>query len=347
MATKDKHSALKTALNQLDKQFGVGTIMRLGDKPKAAVEVIPTGAINLDAALGIGGIPRGRITEIYGPEASGKTTLALHCVAESQKQDGVVAFIDVEHALDPVYAGNIGVDIENLLLSQPDGGEQALEIVETLVRSNAIDLIVIDSVAALVPRAEIEGNMGDTHVGLQARLMSQALRKLTSIISKSNTSVIFINQTRMKIGVPAYVNPETTTGGVALKFYSSVRMEVRRIGSIKQIGQGAEIVGNKTRVKIVKNKFAPPFKKVEVPIIFGVGISRFDLLVELAVEHDIVNRSGSWFAYGETKIGQGADKVKEFLLENEDILKEIEIKVKEALGLIKSSEDEVKDDKKD
>lgn len=347
MATKDKNSALKTALNQLDKQFGVGTIMRMGDKPDTSVAAIPTGALNLDAALGIGGIPRGRITEIYGPEASGKTTLALHCVAESQKQEGVVAFIDVEHALDPVYANNIGVDTENLLLSQPDGGEQALEIVETLVRSNAIDLIVIDSVAALVPRAEIEGNMGDSHVGLQARLMSQALRKLTSIISKSNTSVIFINQTRMKIGVPAYVNPETTTGGVALKFYSSLRLEVRRVGSIKQIGQGAEIVGNKTRVKIVKNKFAPPFKKVEFPIIFGKGISHFDLLVEIAVEHDIVIRSGSWFSYGEIKIGQGSEKVKDFLLENEEILQEIEIKVKEALGLIESSKDENKDDKKD
>ncbi|MBT4576683.1 MAG: recombinase RecA [Candidatus Cloacimonetes bacterium] len=347
MAVKDKNSALKTALTQLDKQFGAGTIMRMGDKPDSTVSAIPTGAINLDAALGIGGIPRGRITEIYGPEASGKTTLALHCVAESQKQDGVVAFIDVEHALDPVYAGNIGVDTENLLLSQPDGGEQALEIVETLVRSNAIDLIVIDSVAALVPRAEIEGSMGDTHVGLQARLMSQALRKLTGIISKSNTSVIFINQTRMKIGVPAYVNPETTTGGVALKFYSSLRMEVRRIGSIKQIGQGAEIIGNKTRVKIVKNKFAPPFKKVEFPIVFGKGISHFDLLVEIAVEHDIVNRSGSWFSYGEIKIGQGSEKVKEFLLENEDILNEIEIKVKVVLGLIESSEDETKDDKED
>ena len=347
MAAKDKNSALKTALTQLDKQFGAGTIMRMGDKPDSTVSAIPTGAINLDAALGIGGIPRGRITEIYGPEASGKTTLALHCVAESQKQDGVVAFIDVEHALDPVYAGNIGVDTENLLLSQPDGGEQALEIVETLVRSNAIDLIVIDSVAALVPRAEIEGSMGDHHVGLQARLMSQALRKLTGIISKSNTSVIFINQTRMKIGVPAYVNPETTTGGVALKFYSSLRMEVRRIGSIKQIGQGAEIIGNKTRVKIVKNKFAPPFKKVEFPIVFGKGISHFDLLVEIAVEHDIVNRSGSWFSYGEIKIGQGSEKVKEFLLENEDILNEIEIKVKVVLGLIESSEDETKDDKED
>lgn len=347
MAAKDKNSALKTALNQLDKQFGVGTIMRMGDKPDTSVAAIPTGAINLDAALGIGGIPRGRITEIYGPEASGKTTLALHCVAESQKQEGVVAFIDVEHALDPVYAAKIGVDTENLLLSQPDGGEQALEIVETLVRSNAIDLIVVDSVAALVPRAEIEGNMGDSHVGLQARLMSQALRKLTSIISKSNTAVIFINQTRMKIGVPAYVNPETTTGGVALKFYSSVRIEVRRVGSIKQIGQGAEIVGNKTRVKIVKNKFAPPFKKVEFPIVFGKGISHFDLLVEIAVEHDIVTRSGSWFSYGETKIGQGSEKVKDFLNENEEILQEIEIKVREVLGLIKSSEDEDKEDNQD
>ncbi|MCF7857754.1 MAG: recombinase RecA [Candidatus Cloacimonetes bacterium] len=347
MTAKDKHSALKTALNQLDKQFGVGTIMRMGDKPNDDVAAIPTGAINLDAALGIGGIPRGRITEIYGPEASGKTTLALHCVAESQKQDGVVAFIDVEHALDPIYAANIGVDTENLLLSQPDGGEQALEIVETLVRSNAIDLVVIDSVAALVPRAEIEGNMGDSHVGLQARLMSQALRKLTGIISKSKTAVIFINQTRMKIGVPAYVNPETTTGGVALKFYSSVRIEVRRIGSIKQIGQGAEIVGNKTRAKIVKNKFAPPFKKVEFPIVFGKGISHLDLLVETAVEYDIVNKSGSWFAYGDTKIGQGSEKVKDFLIENEKIKGEIETKVREALGLIKSSKDENKDVKKD
>jgi len=347
MAARDKNSALKTALSQLDKQFGVGTIMRMGDKPNIEVGVIPTGAINLDAALGIGGIPKGRITEIYGPEASGKTTLALHCVAEAQKQEGVVAFIDVEHALDPIYAANIGVDTANLLLSQPDGGEQALEIVETLVRSNAIDLIVIDSVAALVPRAEIEGNMGDSHVGLQARLMSQALRKLTGIISKSNTSVIFINQTRMKIGVPAYVNPETTTGGVALKFYSSVRIEVRRVGSIKQIGTGAEIVGNKTRVKIVKNKFAPPFKKVEFPIVFGKGISHLDLLVEIAVEHDIVVRSGSWFSYGETKIGQGSEKVKEFLLENENIKDEIELKVKQVLGLIESPENETEDNKED
>ena len=343
MAIKDKESALKTALNQLDKQFGIGTIMRLGDKPKITVKVIPTGAINLDAALGIGGIPQGRVTEIYGPEASGKTTLALHCVAEAQKKEGIVAFIDVEHALDPVYAGNIGVDTKNLLLSQPDGGEQALEIVETLVRSNAVDLIVIDSVAALVPKAEIEGEMGDTHVGLQARLMSQALRKLTAIIGKSNTSVIFINQTRMKIGVPAYVNPETTTGGVALKFYASVRLEVRRIGSIKKIGTEADIIGNNTRVKIVKNKFAPPFKKVEFPIIFGSGISHFDILINLAVEQDIIKKSGSWFSYNEMKIGQGTDRVKEFLIENQDILNEIETKVKTVLGLVKPSKDEGQD----
>jgi recombination protein RecA len=264
-------------------------------------------------------------------------------VAEAQKKEGIVAFIDVEHALDPVYASNIGVDTENLLLSQPDGGEQALEIVETLVRSNAIDLIVIDSVAALVPRAEIEGSMGDTHVGLQARLMSQALRKLTGIISKSNTSVIFINQTRMKIGVPAYVNPETTTGGVALKFYASVRMEVRRIGSIKKVGSDAEIIGNNTRVKIVKNKFAPPFKKVEFPIIFGKGISSIDILINIAVDKDIVKKSGSWFSYNETRIGQGSDKVKEFLAENPEILDEIETKVRAELGLKKSSENEDKD----
>ncbi len=343
MVTKDKNSALKTAMNQLEKQFGVGTIMRFGDKPKVKVGVIPTGAINLDAALGIGGIPKGRVTEIYGPEASGKTTLALHILAEAQKLEGVAAFIDVEHALDPVYAAKIGVDTENMLLSQPDGGEQALEIVETLVRSSAIDLIVIDSVAALVTRAEIEGSMGDTHVGLQARLMSQALRKLTSIISKSNTAVIFINQTRMKIGVPAYVNPETTTGGVALKFYSSVRIEVRRIGSIKKIGAEAEIVGNRTRIKIVKNKFAPPFKNVEVPIIFGQGISGLDILINIAAQNDIIKKSGSWFSYGDTKIGQGSEKVKEFLNENDEIMQEIDTKVRTVLGLIKSSEDEDKD----
>ncbi|MFO7897017.1 MAG: recombinase RecA [Candidatus Cloacimonadales bacterium] len=344
MAKKDKLSAIKAAMGQLDKQYGVGTIMRMGDKPKVDVEVIPTGAINLDAALGIGGLPKGRITEIYGAEASGKTTLALHAVAECQKKDGVVAFIDAEHALDPIYAKKIGVDTENMLLSQPDGGEQALEIVETLVRSNAIDLIVIDSVAALVPRAEIEGQMGDSHVGLQARLMSQALRKLTSIISKSNTAVIFINQTRMKIGVPAYVNPETTTGGVALKFYSSVRLEVRKAGSLKKVGAAAEIIGTTTRVKIVKNKFAPPFKKVEFPIIFGEGISHFEILINRAVDEDIIKKSGSWFSYGEIKIGQGIERVKSFLNENDKILSEIEQKVRESFGMIEKQEDESKDE---
>lgn len=339
MAGKDKNSALQTAIKQLDKQYGVGTLMRMGDKPNNQVDVIPTGAINLNAALGIGGIPRGRITEIYGSEASGKTTLALHIAAEAQKNEGVVAFIDAEHALDPIYAASIGVDTDNLLLSQPDGGEQALEIVETLVRSNAIDLIVVDSVAALVPKAEIDGSMGDSHVGLQARLMSQALRKLTGSINKSNTAVIFINQTRMKIGVPAYVNPETTTGGVALKFYASLRMEVRRIGSIKKVGAAEEIVGNKTKVKVVKNKFAPPFKTVEFPIIFGEGISNLDILIDLAVKDDIITKSGSWFSYGEIKIGQGSERVKVFLNENDDIFDEIERKVKETLGLADSKEE--------
>jgi recombination protein RecA len=335
MISKDKNSALKTAMSQLEKQFGIGTIMKLGEKPNIDVEVIPTGAISLDAALGIGGIPRGRICEIYGPEASGKTTIALHIVAEAQKQDGVVAFIDAEHALDPVYARNIGVDTDNLLISQPDGGEQALEIVETLVRSNAIDLIVVDSVAALVPRAEIEGSMGDSHVGLQARLMSQALRKLTGIISKTNTSVVFINQTRMKIGVPSYMNPETTTGGVALKFYASMRLEVRKIGSIKKVGVADEIIGNSTRVKIVKNKFAPPFKKVEFPIIFGVGISKIDIILDLAVNYKIVTKSGSWYSIGDTKLGQGAEKVKEFFNENPEKYAEIESKIREELGFKK------------
>lgn len=340
MAAKNKDIALKTALSQLEKQFGVGTIMRMGEKPQVKVGVISTGAINLDAALGIGGIPKGRITEIYGAEASGKTTLALHAVAEAQKAGGVVAFIDAEHALDPIYATTIGVDTENLLLSQPDSGEQALEITETLVRSNAIALIVIDSVAALVPKAEIEGNMGDTHVGLQARLMSQALRKLTGVISKSNTSVIFINQIRMKIGVPAYVNPETTTGGVALKFYSSLRLEVRRIGSIKKVGADAQIIGNNVRVKVVKNKFAPPFKNVEFPIIFGQGISHIDILMSIAVDNDIVKKSGSWYSYGDIKLGQGVDRVKDFFMENPDTLDIVEKQVKQILGLIPAEIDD-------
>ena len=338
MNNKDKNSALKTAMSQLEKQFGSGTIMKLGEKPVIDVNVIPTGALNLDAALGIGGVPRGRVSEIYGPEASGKTTIALHVVAEAQKMEGIVAFIDAEHALDPIYARSIGVDTDNLLISQPDSGEQALEIVETLVRSNAIDLIVIDSVAALVPKAEIEGGMGDSHVGLQARLMSQALRKLTGIISKTNTAVIFINQTRMKIGVPSYMNPETTTGGVALKFYASLRMEVRKIGSIKKVGVPDEIVGNNVRVKIVKNKFAPPFKKVEFPITFGLGISKIDIILNLAIKYNLVNKSGSWYSCGETKLGQGAEKVKEFFIENPDIYLDIETKIKQELGMINPDE---------
>jgi recombination protein RecA len=327
MVDKSKDTALKTALQQLEKKYGVGAIMRLGDKPKLDVDVIPTGALNLDVALGIGGIPKGRITEIYGAEASGKTTLSLHIVSEAQKQGGEVAFIDAEHALDPIYAKKLGVDTDRLLLSQPDGGEQALEIVEHLCRSNALDLIVIDSVAALVPRQEIEGSMGDSHVGLQARLMSQALRKLTSIVSKSNTAVIFINQTRMKIGAPPYVNPETTTGGVALKFYSSLRLEVRSAGSIKTTGGDSEIAGAKTRIKIVKNKFAPPFKKVEFPIMFGIGISKLDILLDLAVKHDIINKAGSWFSYGDIRLGQGSEKTKAYLTENVELHDEIQNKI--------------------
>lgn len=332
MDKKQKDTALKTAMSQLEKKYGLGSIMRFGDRPKTHVEIIPTGAINLDAALGIGGVPKGRITEIYGAEASGKTTLTLHIAAEAQKNGGTIAFVDAEHALDPQYAKRIGVDIDNMLISQPDGGEQALEIVEALVRSNAIDLIILDSVAALVTRQEIEGEMGDSHVGLQARLMSQALRKLTAIVSKSNTAVIFINQTRMKIGVPSFVNPETTTGGVALKFYSSVRMEVRSTSAIKDsTGSGIEIVGNIIKVKVVKNKFAPPFKTVEFPLIYGKGISHIDILVNLAVDFDIVSKSGSWFAYGEIKIGQGMEKVKAYLSDNPEIYQQIENQVKTRL----------------
>ncbi|HNX00792.1 MAG TPA: recombinase RecA [Candidatus Cloacimonadota bacterium] len=328
---KAKEAALKTAISQLEKKYGIGTLMRMGDKPNLAVDVIPTGAMNLDIALGIGGIPKGRITEIYGAEASGKTTLSLHIAAQSQKLGGIVAFVDAEHALDPAYAKKLGVDTDNLLLSQPDGGEQALEIVEALVRSNAIDLIIIDSVAALVPKQEIEGEMGDSHVGLQARLMSQALRKLTAIVSKSNVAVIFINQTRMKIGVPSYVNPETTTGGVALKFYSSVRLEVRNAGAIKEVGADNLVIGARTKVKVVKNKFAPPFKVVEFPIIFGEGISYMDILLELAVDHDIVKKSGSWFSYGEIRLGQGADKVKIYLKENPELQQQIEEQVRKII----------------
>lgn len=332
MLEKSKETALKTAMTQLEKKFGIGTLMRLGDSPKKTVDVIPTGALNLDLALGIGGVPRGRITEIYGAEASGKTTLSLHIVAQAQMLGGTVAFIDAEHALDVQYASRLGVQTDNLLLSQPDGGEQALEITETLVRSSAVDLIVVDSVAALVPRQEIEGNMGDSHVGLQARLMSQALRKLTAIVSKSNTAVIFINQTRMKIGAPPYVNPETTTGGVALKFYSSLRMEVRNAGAIKEPGSDNQIVGNRTRVKIVKNKFAPPFKTVEFPIIFGQGISHLDIILDMAANQDIIKKSGSWYSYADNKLGQGADKTKTFLRENPALLEEITAALKEKIN---------------
>jgi len=348
MATdKGKEMALKAAMQQLEKKYGLGTIMYLGDKPKIDVDVIPTGAFNLDIALGIGGIPKGRITEIYGAEASGKTTLTLHIAAEAQKQGGIVAFVDAEHALDPVYARNLGVSIENLLLSQPDGGEQALEIVEALVRSNAVDLIIVDSVAALVPRQEIEVQMGDSHVGLQARLMSQALRKLTAIVSKSNTAVIFINQTRMKIGVPSFVNPETTTGGVALKFYSSLRMEVRNAGSVKEIAGGAQVVGSITKVKIVKNKFAPPFKTVEFPIIFGKGISKMDIILDLAVSKEIIQKSGSWYAYKDSKIAQGAEKTKQYLTDNPEVYAEVLEKVKGLLDFNAIPEDHDEDSSDD
>ena len=332
MQDKNKETALKTAISQLEKKYGMGTLMRLGDKPQQTVEVIPTGAFNLDIALGIGGIPRGRITEIYGTEASGKTTLALHIAAEAQKLDGVVAFIDAEHALDTAYAKNLGVQTEELLLSQPDGGEQALEICETLVRSSAVDLVIVDSVAALVPKQEIEGDMGDSHVGLQARLMSQALRKLTAIVSKSNTAVIFINQTRMKIGTMPFMNPETTSGGVALKFYSSVRLEVRFAGAIKAGGAEAEVIGAKTRVKIVKNKLAPPFKTVVFPIIFGEGISQLDIIMDMAVDAGIIKKSGSWFAYKDIKLGQGAEKTKQYLKETPELLDEIEDAVKQNIN---------------
>ncbi|PKN71983.1 MAG: recombinase RecA [Candidatus Cloacimonetes bacterium HGW-Cloacimonetes-3] len=332
MLDKNKDAALKTAISQLEKKYGVGTLMRLGDKPLKVVDVIPTGAFNLDIALGIGGIPKGRITEVYGAEASGKTTLTLHIAAECQKLGGTVAFVDAEHALDTSYAKRLGVQTDNLLLSQPDGGEQALEITETLVRSSAVDLIIIDSVAALVPKQEIEGSMGDSHVGLQARLMSQALRKLTAIVSKSNTAVIFINQTRMKIGGSPYMNPETTTGGVALKFYSSVRLEVRYGGAIKEAGAETQVIGARTKVKVVKNKFAPPFKTVEFPIIFGEGISHLDIILDMAILQEIVKKSGSWFSYNEAKLGQGADKTKMYLKENPALQAEIEAKLRDKIS---------------
>lgn len=323
---KDKMKALEGVLNNIEKQFGKGSIMRLGDEgAKINVESIPTGSLELDIALGIGGIPKGRIIEIYGPESSGKTTVSLHIIAESQKNGGVAAFIDAEHALDPTYAKSIGVDIDNLILSQPDTGEQALEIVDALVRSGAVDVIVVDSVAALVPKAEISGEMGDSHMGLQARLMSQALRKLTGIVNKSNTSVIFINQLRMKIGV-MFGNPETTTGGNALKFYASIRMDVRKIDSIKQDN---EVIGNRTRVKIVKNKVAPPFKQAEFDIMYGTGISKEGSVLDAAVNANIVNKSGAWFSYNGEKLGQGRENAKKVFMENAELLLEVENKVRE------------------
>ena len=319
----DKKKALETALSQIEKQFGKGAVMRLGQNEHMNIGHVSTGSLGLDLALGIGGLPRGRIIEIYGPESSGKTTLSLHCIAEGQKDGGNVAFIDVEHALDPVYAEALGVDIDNLLVAQPDTGEDALEIAEALIRSGAIDVLVVDSVAALVPKAEIEGEMGDSHVGLQARLMSQALRKLAGAINKSNCVAIFINQLREKVGV-VYGNPEVTPGGRALKFYSSVRLEVRKAEAIKVNG---EVIGNRTKVKVVKNKIAPPFKEAYFDIMYGKGISRIGELIDLAVDTDVINKAGAWFSYGETRLGQGRDKVKMLLEENEELAKEIEEKV--------------------
>lgn len=330
MERDDKLKALDAALVQIEKQFGKGAVMKLGDPSvQMNVETIPTGSLSLDLALGLGGIPKGRIVEIYGPESSGKTTVTLHMIAEVQKRGGIAGFIDAEHALDPVYAKNIGVDIDNLYISQPDCGEQALEITETMVRSGAVDIIVVDSVAALVPKAEIDGDMGDSHVGLQARLMSQALRKLTAVISKSNCTVIFINQLREKVGV-MFGNPETTTGGRALKFYSSVRLDVRRIESLKQ---GGEVIGNRTRVKVVKNKIAPPFKEAEFDIMFGEGISVVGDILDLAAENNIINKSGAWYAYEGNKIGQGRENAKQYLRDNPAVCAEVERKVRELFNL--------------
>ena len=327
--SSDREKALDVALAAIDKQFGKGSIMRMGEKGSMAIEAIQTGALSLDLALGVGGLPRGRVVEIFGPESSGKSTLAMHVVAEAQRNGGICAYIDAEHAMDPVYAAAIGVDIDQLLISQPDTGEQALEIVDMLVRSGAVDVVVIDSVAALTPRAEIEGEMGDTHVGLQARLMSQALRKLTANLSRTNTVAIFINQLREKIGV-MFGSPETTPGGRALKFYSSVRLDIRRIESIKD---GAEIVGNRTRVKVVKNKVAPPFRQAEFDIMYGKGISREGTLLDIAVDMAIIKKSGAWFTYEGEQLGQGRENVKKFLTENVDLMVEISEKIKDASGL--------------
>ncbi|MBQ1822846.1 MAG: recombinase RecA [Lachnospiraceae bacterium] len=327
---QDRLKALDAAISQIEKQYGRGSVMKLGESSsELKVETVPTGSLSLDIALGQGGLPKGRIVEIYGPESSGKTTLALHCLAEVQKRGGIAGFIDAEHALDPVYAKNIGVNIDELYISQPDSGEQALEICETMVRSGAIDIVIVDSVAALVPKAEIDGDMGDSHVGLQARLMSQALRKLTGVVSKTNCIVIFINQLREKVGV-MFGNPETTTGGRALKFYSSVRLDVRRVESLKQ---GGEVIGNHTRVKVVKNKIAPPFKQAEFDIMFGTGISKEGDILDIATDLDIVNKSGAWFAYKDEKIGQGRENAKEYLVQHPDICLEIENLVREHYGL--------------
>ncbi len=333
---EERKKVLDLAITQIEKQFGKGSIMVLGDEEAEQMEVIPTGALGLDIALGVGGVPKGRIIEVYGPESSGKTTVALHMIAESQKMGGIAAFIDAEHALDPIYAKNLGVDTENLIVSQPDTGEQALEITEALVRSGAVDIVVVDSVAALVPKAEIEGEMGDSHIGLQARLMSQALRKLAGAINKSNATVIFINQLREKVGV-MFGNPETTTGGRALKFYSSIRLDVRRIDSIKK---GDELIGNRTRVKIVKNKVAPPFKQAEFDIMYGQGISKVGNILDTAVDLDIINKSGSWYSYEEHKLGQGRENAKDFLTDNPEIMEEVELKVRQEYGLVDSPEDE-------
>lgn len=340
-----KQKALDMALTQIEKQFGKGSIMRLGEDTHLNVDVIPTGCLDLDVALGVGGLPRGRVIEIFGPESSGKTTVALHVIAEAQRLGGTAAFIDAEHALDPSYSAKLGVNLDNLLVSQPDTGEQALEITEALVRSGAIDVVVIDSVAALVPKAEIEGEMGDSHVGLQARLMSQALRKLSGIISKSNTIAIFINQLREKVGV-MFGNPEVTPGGRALKFYSSVRLDVRRIETLKQ---GTDMVGNRTRVRVVKNKVAPPFKQAEFDIMYGEGISKEGSILDLAASKDIVNKSGSWYSYGDLRLGQGRENAKQFLKENEELRDEIEVKVREEFGLkgqksIKNNEKKIQED---
>jgi recombination protein RecA len=342
---ENKRKALDLAIKQIDKAFGKGALVRLGDKVVEPIAAISTGSLGLDLALGIGGIPQGRIIEVYGPESSGKTTLSLQIIAEAQAKGSICAFVDAEHALDVKYAGNLGVDIENLLVSQPDFGEQALDIVETLSRSGAVDVIVIDSVAALTPKSEIEGDMGDTHVGLQARLMSQALRKLTAVVHKMNTTIIFINQIRMKIGTMGYGSPETTTGGNALKFYASVRIDVRKIATLKQ---GEEQIGNRVKAKVIKNKVAPPFRQAEFDIMFGEGISKEGELVDYGVKLDIIDKSGAWFSYNETKLGQGRENVKAFLKENKELAVEIEDKIKQAIGgnamVMACGADDIKDD---